>query len=175
MILLRELSRTEEDLQQSTVRVGHQLRELLIRYYPQMLRLCPGFDEPWFSELLERAPQRAKGDAYSLHGTRLLHLPRIRPVSAEQVLMGRRLPALQLAPGAMEATSEHALLQLPLLRLLRQQRKEIASRIQGVLQTMGEAEGILRSIRLDYHPVLTGSGASGRRHDACGSIARDAT
>jgi len=48
VIRIRELSRAEEDIQQETVRAGHRLRELLIRYYPQMLKLCPGVDEPWF-------------------------------------------------------------------------------------------------------------------------------
>ncbi len=30
------------------VQAGHQLRELVNRYYPQMLYLCPAGDEPWF-------------------------------------------------------------------------------------------------------------------------------
>ena len=47
VVLLRELTRTEDDLQDDAVRTGHRLRELLTRYYPQMLKLCPGVDEPW--------------------------------------------------------------------------------------------------------------------------------
>jgi hypothetical protein len=47
VIRIRELSRTEEDVQQEEVRRGHQLRDLLRRYFPQMVELCPGVDEPW--------------------------------------------------------------------------------------------------------------------------------
>ena len=57
IIRIRELSRAEEDLQHDQVRNGHQLRELLNRYYPQMLALCPGADEPWFWDLIELAPR----------------------------------------------------------------------------------------------------------------------
>jgi hypothetical protein len=45
VIRTRELSRTEEDVKQAAVRAGNQLRDLLIRYYPQMKKLCPGMDE----------------------------------------------------------------------------------------------------------------------------------
>ena len=59
VIRIRELSRTEEDVQQEQVRAGHQLRELLRRYFPQMVDLCPGVDEPWFWQLLELVPRPA--------------------------------------------------------------------------------------------------------------------
>ena len=65
IIRLRELSRTEEDVQQATVRAGNQLRELLIRYYPQMLKLSPGLDEPWQWALLETAPLPAQASKLS--------------------------------------------------------------------------------------------------------------
>ena len=54
---------------------------------------------------------------------------------------------MSLAPGAAEAASEHALLLLPGLRLLRQQRAEIAKRLRKLLDELaspddagGEAE-----------------------------------
>src|SRR5437588_7375370 len=53
---LRELTRNEQDVQREQVRVGHQLGDLLNRYYPQMLGLCPTADEPWFWDLLAMAP-----------------------------------------------------------------------------------------------------------------------
>ena len=46
VIRIRELSQTEEDVQQEQVRTGYQLRDLLRRYFPQMVELCPGVDEP---------------------------------------------------------------------------------------------------------------------------------
>lgn len=138
VIRLRELSRTEEDVQQAMVRAGHQLRELLLRYYPQMLKLSPGVDEPWFWELIELAPLPAKAAKLTRSKVEsLLRSHRIRRLTAEQILASLGVPALQLAPGAAEAASEHVLLQLPLLRLLRKQQQELARRIQEVLGEMG--------------------------------------
>jgi transposase len=138
VIRLRELSRTEEDIEQAMVRAGHQLRELLIRYYPQMLKLCPGVDEPWFWDLIELAPLPAKAAKLTRSKVEgLLRSHRIRRITAEQIVAGLGVPALQLAPGAAEAASEHVLLALPLLRLLRKQRQDLAGRIQGVIEEMG--------------------------------------
>ena len=66
-----------------------RLRELLIRYYPQMLKLCPSVDEVWFWDLLALAPlpesvtklKRAKIE-------QLLKSHRIRRLDADQVLAG---------------------------------------------------------------------------------------
>jgi hypothetical protein len=137
IVRIRELSRTEEDVQQAMVRATHQLRELLIRYYPQMLKLAPSLDEPWHWALLEMAPLPAKAPSLKPNRVeRLLKEHRIRRLSADEILTALRAQALQLAPGAAEAASEHALLQLPLLRVLKQQRDEIARRIERVLEEM---------------------------------------
>jgi transposase len=50
-----------------------------------------------------------------------------------------RTPALQLAAGSAEAASEHALLLLPRLRLIRQQRLEVAARMEALLDELTEA------------------------------------
>ena len=136
---LRELGRAEEDLQHETVRTGHRLRELLIRYYPQMLKLCPGVDEVWFWDLLALAPlpaavkklKRAKIE-------QLLKSHRIRRLDADQVLAQLKVPPLRLAPGSAEAASEHALMLLPLLRLLRRQKTDLAQRMQALLDEMAK-------------------------------------
>lgn len=155
VIRLRELSRTEEDIQHEQVRIGHQLRELLNRYYPEMLKLCPGVDEPWFWDLLELRPQPIAGAKLPKSKIqRLLQSHRIRRLDANDIEEALSVPALKLAPGAAEAASEHALLILPILRLLRQQRKEMVRRIEAQLKQMsteGEYSGhrdvtILRSV-----------------------------
>ena len=136
---LRELGRAEEDLQRETVRTGHRLRELLNRYYPQMLKLCPGVDEVWFWDLLDLAPlpaavkklKRAKIE-------QLLKSHRIRRLDADEVLAQLKVPPLRLAPGSAEAASEHALLLLPLLRLLRRQKMDLAQRLQALLDEMAQ-------------------------------------
>ncbi len=139
VIRLRELSRMEEDLLQEQIRAGNQLRELLRRYYPQMLNLCPGVDEDWFWDLIEMAP---KPEAVQKLGRsrveKVLKAHRIRRLNAEEILAALKVPALQLAPGAVEAASEHVLLQIPRLRLLDQQRNDVAGRIKLVLEEMSE-------------------------------------
>ena len=89
IIRLRELTRTEEDLQHEIVRTGHRLRELLIRYYPQMLKLCPSVDEVWFWDLLALVPlpelvKKLKRAPIE----QLLKSHRIRRLDADQVLAG---------------------------------------------------------------------------------------
>jgi hypothetical protein len=52
-----------------------------------------------------------------------------------------------VAPGAAEAASEHALLLLPRLRLLHQQRSDIAKRVDAVLKDLAAPEGEKREHR----------------------------
>ena len=139
VIRIRELSRTEEDIVQEQTRAGNQLRELLRRYYPQMLHLCPGMDEIWFWELIGLAPTPAAAQTLKTSKVeRLLKEQHIRRLSADDILTALRVPPLQLAPGAVEAASEHVLLQLPRIRLLQQQRTDVAARIQSILDEMSQ-------------------------------------
>ncbi len=67
---------------------------------------------------------------------RLLKRHRIRRLTADEVMTALRVPALNLAPGTTEAASEHALLLLPRLRLIREQRLDTATRIETVLDEL---------------------------------------
>jgi transposase len=141
VIRLRELSRTEEDLKQETVRAGHQLRELLVRYFPQMLELCPSVDEAWFWALLERVPMPQNAAKLKPEKVQeLLKKHRIRRLTGEDIVKALAVKPLHLAPGAAEAASEHALLQIPRLRLLLQQKGAVAERIQKLLNELGEPD-----------------------------------
>ena len=137
IIRLRGLSRIEADLQQESVRTGHRLRELLLRYYPQMLKLCPSVDEGWFWDLLTIAPLPAKATKLKpAKIEQILKKHRIRRMDAAQVLTELKVPSLVLAPGSAEVASEHVLMLLPLLRFLRQQMSDLSQRIQGLLDEM---------------------------------------
>jgi transposase len=137
IVRIRELSRAEEDIQRDQVRAGHQLRELLNRYYPEMLRLCPAVDEPWFWDLIELAPLPKEGIKLPKSKVqKLLHSHRIRRLDADAVRQALDVPALQLAPGATQAAGEHVVLMLPMLRLLLRQRKELERRIEALLEKM---------------------------------------
>ena len=137
IIRIRELSRTEEDIQHEQVRAGHQLRELLNRYYPQMLGLCPAVDELWFWDLIELAPLPVPEARLSRSKIeKVLRSHRIRRYDADAIRQALSVPALKLAPGAAEAASEHVLLILPMLRLLLRQRKDLERRIEAMLEQM---------------------------------------
>lgn len=57
---------------------------------------------------------------------RLLRADRIRRLSADGVVSALRVPALQVAPGVVEAATEHIALLLPRLRLVHSARSRSA-------------------------------------------------
>jgi transposase len=137
VIRLRELGRTEADLQQELMRLANQLRDQLLRYYPQALALCPAADEPWFWALLAVAPTPAGAARLSLGDIRtLLRAQRIRRLTAEAVLAQLHTPALRVAPGTAEAASETIGWLLPRLELVAQQRHACAGRVHAVLDEL---------------------------------------
>lgn len=140
IIRLRELSRLEDDLVQDHHRLINQLRGQLHRYFPQLLELSSAAEDAFVWDLLEMAPKpELAAQLGRSRIERVLQRHRIRRLSTDEVMAALRTPALPLAPGSAEAASEHALLLLPRLRLLRQQRLEIAARIEALLDELTEA------------------------------------
>ncbi len=141
VIQIREWARIDEDLRQEINRLTNRLREQLHRFYPQVLRLCPAADEPWVWSLLELAPTPAQGARLrSSRVKSLLARQRIRRLEAEAILAELRTPALQVAPGAVEAASGHIALLIPRLRLVRTQRQDCQRRLEALLQVLGAQE-----------------------------------
>ena len=143
MTRLRELSRLDDELAQEQNRTTNRLREQLHRFFPQLLQLCACADEPWLWALFELAPSPL-GAARLTEAriARLLQQHRIRRITAAEVRSVLKTKPLTLAPGAAEAAAEHALLLLPRLRLLHQQRTDLARRISALLDELATpAEG----------------------------------
>jgi transposase len=141
VIQIRELARIDEDLRQETNRLTNRLREQLHRFYPQVLRLCPAADEPWVWSLLELAPTPTHGARLRpARVTKLLAQHRIRRLETEAILTELRAPALQVAPGAVEAASGHIALLIPRLRLVRTQRQNCQQRLEALFQALGAQE-----------------------------------
>jgi transposase len=137
MIRLRELSRLEDELGQEQNRAINRLREQLHRFFPQLLQLSEAADEPWLWALFESAPSPARAARLSeAKIARLLRQHRIRRLDAAQVRAILKSKPLTLAPGAAEAAAEHALLLLPRLRLLHQQRTDLGRRIELILDEL---------------------------------------
>jgi transposase len=72
---------------------------------------------------------------------RLLRQHRIRRLSAQDALDALRAPALKVAPGVVEAATEHISLLLPCLRLVHTQRQRCGARLDAVLDKLAAVEG----------------------------------
>ena len=137
MIRLRELSRLEDEIGEEFNRAANRLRDQLHRFFPQLLQLSEAASEPWLWTLFETAPSPARAAKLTeTRVARILAKHRIRRIDARQILTVLKCPPLTLAPGAAEAACEHALLLLPRLRLLHQQRVQVAKRVQALLDEL---------------------------------------
>lgn len=134
VIQIRELARIDDDLRGEKNRLCNRLRGQLHRYYPQMLRLSSSVDEPWFWTILEKAPTPSAGARLApAKVNRILREHRIRRLDAKEVIAELRKPTLYVAPGTPEAAVAHIELLLPRLRLVHDQRKALARRIEHLL------------------------------------------
>jgi transposase len=137
MIRLRELSRLEDELGEEFSRAANRLREQFHRFFPQLLQLAQAADQPWLWTLFESAPSPARAARLTeAKVARILRQHRIRRLQASQVRAILKTKPLTLAPGAAQAASEHALLLLPRLRLLNQQRADLARRVKAILEEL---------------------------------------
>jgi len=120
----------------------NRLREQLHRFYVQVLKLCPSADEPWLWALLELAPSPTAGSRLQPKPIeRLLRQHRIRRLNAQDVVAALRAPALRVAPGVVEAATEHIALLLPRLRLVHTQRQRCGARLDALLDKLAAVDG----------------------------------
>jgi transposase len=132
---LRELSRLEGELGEELTRSTNRLRDQLHRYFPGLLRLCPGADEPWLWQLLAIAPTPTDGRACRAHVLeRLLKQARIRRFSVAELQAVLATPPVVVAPGTVEAASHHVRVLLPRVQLLYAQRTESAKQLARCLE-----------------------------------------
>jgi transposase len=140
LIQLREVSRVHDELGQEHTRLTNRLREQLLRFYPQALTLCPAADEPWLWALLEQAPTPVRGQALRPGTLRaLLADHRIRRFPATELQAALHVTALRVAPGTAEAAADHIALLLPRLRLIHEQRRQSARRLEHWLAALAAA------------------------------------
>jgi len=152
LVQLRELTRLEEDLDTERRRLSNRLREQLYRVAPGLLTLCPGADEPWLWTLLTRASTPA-GAAHLPRAAvaRVLHQHRIRRLTPDDLLAVLRAPRVPAAPGVLRAVEDHLAVLLPRLRLAAEQQQTCATRLEQLLDELGQTQehrdvAILRSL-----------------------------
>ena len=140
LIELREWSRLAEELGGQRTRLGNRVRELLWRYYPQLLEVTDDAAAPWFLALWRLIPTPEKA-ARIQQGTveRLLKGYRIRRLTAAQVLHTVRAPAIPVAAGTAKAASDHLALIAKQLDLVNRQISEAGQRIDRLTQQFAGA------------------------------------
>jgi transposase len=137
ILRLRELSRAEASLQRDLRRGSNRLWSYLQRYFPALLGLCSSAGEAWLWDLLRRCHARPSRAAKMRRQTldQLLRRHRIRRFSAQQLQETLRHP-LPLVPGVEPALAEQVLLLLPRLQLFTQQRRQLAARIDPLVDQL---------------------------------------
>ena len=140
IIELRELSRLDDDLQEELSRLSNRLREQLQRIRPDLLRLCPAANAPWFWALVDLVLTGSK--PLSLNAVRaVLKVHRIRRLTAETVHTAVQVPPLRVAPGTLAAAAAHIAVLLPRLRLVHDQRhRTVGRRLDAVLDELAQEE-----------------------------------
>lgn len=137
---LRELVRADDELVKEQTANLHRLRDLLLRYFPQMLQL-KALDEAWFWALLALVPTpAAAAKVKPARITQLLSAHRIRRLDAAQVLEVIRTTPLAVSPGTVAAVSAHVALVVPRLELVGNQRRAIEKAVKGLFKTMDATE-----------------------------------
>jgi transposase len=108
LIELREWSRIAEELRHERNRLSNRVRELLWRYYPQLLELTDDVAAPWYLDLWRLIPTPDKAlRVRESTVAKLLKRHRIRRITASQVLAKARSPAITLAAGTITAATSH--------------------------------------------------------------------
>jgi transposase len=124
IVQLREWSRMADDLQQERARLASRMREQLWRYYPQMLEIADDLAADWLLDLWQQAPTPAR--AGRLRPTtieRFVRTYRLRRWRAPEVLRILKQKPLSVAPGVVEAASQHIGTLTARIRLVNQQLK----------------------------------------------------
>ncbi len=86
MTRLREMLAVRKEVVREERRLANQLREQLLRYDPQLLSLCPGADESWLMDLLEKVPTPAQGAVFPRgQVTKILRKNRVRRLTSDDV------------------------------------------------------------------------------------------
>jgi transposase len=108
IIQLREYSRMAEVLVEQRVRETNRVRQILGRYFPQILELDDELWSPFFRALWELVPTpKAAARVRETTIAKLLIEHRIRRFDAKKVLTVLRQKALAVAPGTTEACEAH--------------------------------------------------------------------
>ena len=132
LIAMRELLSSRNQLIKQHIALSSQIRELLVRCWPHLLRLAPTNRplDAFFCELIELFLQQ-HDDALPPHTVRdIIRKHRIRRVKLEDVLATLQKAPLYVADGTLPAISAHLKLLVRQLLLVRHQRRELDQHLE---------------------------------------------
>jgi transposase len=139
IVQVRELTRMGEELAAEFQANTNRLREQVHRIAPSWGELSPNADDPWFWKLLELAQTPAH--AHRLRPRtieQLLRAHRIRRVTADEVLTVLKQRPVVVAPGTVDAVTQHIALLLPRLRLVLAQRQQCTAALSALIDDMAQ-------------------------------------
>lgn len=140
LVALRELLRAHDEIDGEIRANSNRLRELLLRYYPQVLQLCSAVDERWVWDLLAELPTPASAASHAARAkvAAVLSRNRIRKHDADAVLQVLRQPPVSVSPATVAAASAHARLLLPRLQQAEAQRRQVERDAAALVRASAE-------------------------------------
>src|SRR5690606_23041749 len=131
---LRELTRTLAELEQLNRQQANRLWSVLNRYFPILLRWCPGADEPWLWALLRQAATPAQAATLSTADLQqILRRHRIRRLTAVDLQAALADPGESGDPLTVELGAQRVLFYLDQLELIQRQVRQCSRAIQAIM------------------------------------------
>ena len=141
IVELREWSRLNEELSRERVRLANRMQQQLWRYYPQFLDAVDGdVAAPWALDLWRSLPTPRSGQRVrEVTLTRVLKQHRIRRTDAATLRAKLRVPAVKVAPGAVDAAVTHVELVVERLVLVNRQLDRTRRALDELVGRLAEA------------------------------------
>lgn len=141
VIELREWSRMDEELKVERVRLTHRIRDLIRRYYPQLLLVSDDPGLPWMLELWRIAPTPEHARRLTKSRlTRLLRKHRVRRLDAAQVRELLTQESVRVAPGTVPAVTSHIAQLGARVKLVNEQIQSARRALDRLLESLASSE-----------------------------------
>jgi transposase len=137
IVRLRELSRERDDLVSDLGAAANRLRDQLVRYYPQALRLSPAANDPWFWEVLELAPTPPEAVHLELERVKaVLKRRRIKKLKAKEVVHALKEQPVKVAAGLVDACRGHVRRLTAILQTTHSALREVETHLAAELEKL---------------------------------------
>ena len=142
IIEIREWSRITEDLSDDRVRYSNQLRDQLLRYYPQFTTVVTDVSTEWALALWQLVPTPAHTKRLTVKKIeKLAHEKKAYSVDAAQVLEKLRERPLVVAPGVVEAAQGRIAMLVEQLRTVNRLRKQAHAKLDTLFDKLADTLG----------------------------------